>query len=204
MNKPSIERIHEVMKEKGMVVFTKPYDVTMGGIRTKDNKSNEFNDWLFMSMFTEGGGIISVVAEGTTDAGLYYRLNPLNIEGTAIIQHGVQHRGVYQYQNPATHPDQRGHRGKEAFRQIKDMKYWRDADRDEYLEFGGKEFVDNFATNGHDMGKLGVKGKVNKWSAGCWGSEEEIMELFYELAHLQIAHDNGDKFSYALLHEDMF
>jgi len=204
MKKPSIEEIHKVMTANNMVVFTKPFDVTLGGIRTKENDSNEFNDWLFMSMFTDGGGIISVIAEGTTDAGLYYRLNPLNVDGTAIIKHGVQHRGAYQYQNPSKNSDQRGHRGKEAFRQIKDMDYWRDADRDKYLEFDGKEFTDNFATNGHDMGRLGSKGEVNKWSAGCWGSEEEIMDLFYEMAMIQDAHGNGDKFSFAMLHEDMF
>lgn len=204
MNKPSIEEIHRVMTINDMVVFTKPYDITLGGIRTKDNSSNKFNDWLFISMFTDGGGIISIIAEGTTDAGLYYRLNPIHIDGTAIIQHGVQHRGAYQYQNPKLNKEQRGHRGKEAFRQIKDMKYWRDTDRDKYLEFDGEQFIDNFATNGHDMGKLGIAGSVNKWSAGCWGSEEDIMDLFYEMAKIQIAHGNGDKLSFAMLHEDMF
>lgn len=198
MNKPSIEKIHEVMLANGMVVFTKPYDVTLGGIRTEDNSSNKFNDWHFMSMFTDGGGIISVVAEGTTDAGLYYRENPLNVAGTAIIQHGVQHRGAYRYM------EKHGHRGQEAFRQVSNMKYWRDANRDKYLDFDGEEFTDNFATNGHDMGKLGVSGNVNKWSAGCWGSEEEVMELLYGLAKIQITHGNGDKFSYAMLHENMF
>lgn len=204
MNRPSIEKIHEVMSANGMTVFTKPYDVTLGGVRTKDNGSNKFNDWLFMSMFTDGGGILCIIAEGTTDAGLYYRENPLSVNGTAIIKHGVQHRGAYQYQNPALNSGQRGHRNTEAFRQVKDMDYWRDANRDKYLDFDGKEFTDNFATNGHDMGTLGVKGKVNKWSAGCWGSEQEIMDVFYELAGTQIEHGNGDKFSFAMLHEDMF
>jgi len=204
MKKPSIEMIHECMKDHGMVVFEKPFDATLGGIRTKDNKSNTFNDWGFMSLPTDGGGIISVVAEITTDAGLYYRENPLNVDGTAIIQHGVQHRSAYQYQNPRKNRSQRGHKGKEAFRQVNDMLYWRDADRDQYLEFDGEEYKDNFATNGHDMGTRGVEGEVNKWSAGCWGSEEEIMDLFYDLALLQMAHGNGDIFSYAMLHENMF
>jgi hypothetical protein len=202
MNRPTIERIHEVMKESGMVVFDKPFDVTLGAIRTKDNSSNKFNDWLFASFFTENGGIESVIVEGTTDAGLYFRKNLSNINGTAIIQHGKQYRGVYQYQNPKLNPKQRGHKGKEAFRQIKNMDYWRDADRDEYLEFEGETLTEIAYTNGHDMGTLG--NNVDKWSAGCWGSTERNMDLLYLMALKQIENDLGDKFSFALLHENMF
>jgi len=202
MNRPTIEEIHKVMKSAEMKVFTTPLSITLGGIRTKDNLSNKFNDWLFASFFTKDGGIESLILPGTTDAGLYYRMNPLNIDGTAIIKHGIQHRGAYQYQNPKVNEDQRGHRGKEAFRQIKNMDYWRDNDRDEYLEFEGEEFTDNFATNGHDMGTAG--NNVGKWSAGCWGSTEGNMEMLYLIAKKQMEAGLGDKFSYAMLHENMF
>jgi len=196
MNRPTIERIHEVMKASGMVVFDKPFDATLGSVRTKDNKSNKFNDWHFMSMFTDRGGIISAVVEGTTDAGLYYRENPMQIDGTAIIQHGVQHRGAYTYMEKG------GHMGQEAFRQTGNMAYWRDANRDEYLDFGGEVRHAIYNTNGHDMGTVGES--VNKWSAGCWGAENENMDLLYMMAKIQIAHGNGNKFSYALLHESAF
>jgi len=202
MNRPSIEKIHDVMRENGMKVFETPFSVTLGGIRTKDNASNKFNDWLFASYFTKKGGISAVIVEGTTDAGLYYRLNPSNIEGTAIIQHGKQYRGVYQYQNPELNPKQRGHKGKEAFRQIKEMDYWRDPDRNKYLDFKGKTFTEKAFTNGHDMGTLG--NNVDKWSAACWGATEENMDLLYMQALIQIEHGLGDIFSYAMLHENQF
>lgn len=202
MERPTIEKIHEVMKKSDMVVFDTPFSVTLGGIRTKDNKANTFNDWLFASLFTKDGGLMSVVVEGTTDAGLYYRENPINKDGTAIIQHGVQHRGVYMYQNPNLNRAQLGHRGQEAFRQIDKMKYWRDADRDKYLDFDGEEQEENFYTNGHDMGSLGKN--VNKWSAGCWGATEENMETLFAMAKLQINAGLRDRFSFAMLHENMF
>jgi hypothetical protein len=202
MEKPKIETIHQVMKKAGMKVFTTPFSATLGGIRTKDNSSNKFNDYLFMSYFDDKGVLHSIVEEGTTDAGLYYREHPMNIDGTAIIQHGVQHVGAYQYQNPKLNPDQPGHKGKEAFRQVADMKYWRDADRDVYLEFDGEEQIGNNSTNGHDMGTSGIS--VDKWSAGCWGSPEERMDKFYKMAQVQMAHGLGDMFSYAMLHENMF
>lgn len=202
MEKPKIETIHQVMKKAGMKVFTAPFSVTLGGIRTKDNKSNKFNDFLFASYFTADGTLNSVVLDGTTDAGLYYREHPMNISGTAIIQHGVQHIGAYQYQNPKEDSSQQGHKGKEAFRQIADMIYWRDVDRDAYLEFDGPVEIGNNSTNGHDMGTTG--NNVDTWSAGCWGGPEDRMDLLYAMAKIQKAHGLGDKFSYAMLFENMF
>jgi len=196
MTKPTIEQIKETMLSLGMKVFTEPFDMTLGGIRTKDNASGKFNDWLFMLYHDEDGGFKGIVEPGTTDAGLFYRLNPLNVDGTAIIQHSVQHKGCYTYMATG------GHKGQEAFRQTGLMKYWRDADRDTYLEFDGKEFTAIYNTNGHDMGKVG--NEVGQWSAGCWGSTNLIMDKFYNLAKIQIEEGHGKVFSFAMLHESDF
>lgn len=196
MIKPTFEEIKNVMLSLNMKVFTKPYDMNLGGIRTKDNKSEAFNDWLFMFYHDAKGVVHGVIEPGTTDAGLYYRLNPINIDGTAIIQHGVQHKGVYTYMEKG------GHKGQEAFRQTGLMTYWRDANRDEYLDFNGEEFRAIFNTNGHDMGTKGQS--VGKWSAGCWGSTQFVMDKFYNLAKLQKRSGLGDKFSFTLLHENNF
>lgn len=203
MNNPTIERIHEVMREQGMSVFEVPFSVTLGGIRTLDNKANTFNDFLFGSYFDETGKIQSVIVSGTTDAGKTYRIKPMNPKGTAIIQHGVQHRGVYQYQNPKVNNKQHGHHGQEAFVQIKDMKYWRDNNKNEILEWKDMpEEISTSATNGHDMGTLGKN--VDNWSAGCWGSTQLNMDKLYLMAKIQIQHKLGDKFSFAMLLESMF
>lgn len=201
MNKPSLTQIADVMRLNGMTVFKKPFDMTLGGLRTKDMSSGKFNDWLFMLYHDDKGVLRGVVEPGTTDAGLYYRLHPMHIDGTCIIQHGKQFRGVYEYQNPKI-DGKLGHRGKEAFRQIGVIDYWRDVDRDEYLEFDGLEETTNNFTNGHDMGTLG--NDVGKWSAGCWGSIETIMDKFYKLAQLQASKGFGSRFSYAMLYEEMF
>lgn len=196
MKKPTLQEIKEVMCFLGMRVFLNPYDMTLGGIRTKDNKSNKFNDWLFMLWHDEHSVLHGIVEKGTTDAGLYYRLNPMQPKGTAIIMHSVQHMGAYTYMEKG------GHRGQEAFRQTGLMKYWRDANRDSYLDFGGEVFTAIYNTNIHDMGKAG--NDVNNWSAGCCGSTEIIMDKFYALAKLQIKHGHGSKFSFAMLHENDF
>ena len=202
MKKPTITEILRVLTDSKFKVFTNPYDVNLGAIRTKDNAANTFNDWLFCFCFDEDEGIIFEVVPGTTDAGLYYRLNPMQIDGTAIIQHGVQHRGAYQLQDPKKDPTKRGHRGQKAFKQIGSMKYWRDADRDKYLDFDGAETTANYATNGHFMGTLGRE--VNNWSAGCWGATVENLNKIFKVAELQIKHGYGDKFTFTLLHENNF
>lgn len=196
MNKPTIERIHEVMKQQGMKVFTQPFSVTLGWIRTKDNAANTFNDWIFASYFDQNGKLISEVLPGTTDAGLYYRLNPMHVKGTAIIQHGKQYRGAFTYMEVG------GHNGQEAFRQTGPLDYWRDPNRDKYLDFVNPEFGKIYNTNGHDMGTRGVT--VDKWSAGCWGSTNANMDKLYAMARIQKSKGLGDKFSLATLHEDMF
>jgi len=184
------------MIEQGMKVFSRPFDCTLGWIRTNDNKSGKFNDWIFMSHPTPKGGINSIIIPGTTDAGLYYRLNPMHVDGTAIIQHGKQFRGAFTYMEKG------GHRGQEAFRQTGGLDYWRDINRDEYLDFENPQENMIFNTNGHDMGTVGDN--VGKWSAGCWGAVNENMDLLYAMAKVQKAHGYGSKFSLATLHENMF
>ena len=202
MKKPTIEKIHEVMKNNNMTVFTKPFDVTLGGIRTKDNVANTFNDWLFASYWNDKKDLISVIVAGTTDAGLTARLKPTNPKGVVIIQHGIQHRGVYRLENPKVVPSERGHKGKQAFRQIAPMKYWRDNDRDNILETGANEEFTLSFTNGHDMGTKGFQ--VNNWSEGCWGSTEKNMQLLYNMGWIQFNNGLGRIFSFAMLHENMF
>lgn len=201
MNKPTIEQIEDVLKQRGMKMFTSPYSVTLGGIRTNDNQSNKFNDWIFAHYYDRAGNSHYQIEKGTTDAGLYYRLNPISISGTAIIQHGVQHRSCYELQNPKI-DGKRGHKGQKAFKQVGNMIYWRDANRDSYLDFNGVEQVGIFATNGHYMSNGSLF--VNKWSAGCWGSTIEIMDKIYAIAEVQIENGLGNKFSFALLHEKHF
>lgn len=201
MKKPTLEQIVDVMRSKGMRIFTSPFDMNLGGIRTYDNKSEEFNDWLFMFYNDDKGKLCGIVEAGTTDAGLYYRKNPINVEGTAIIASEFQNLGVYEYQNPAV-DGKLGHKGQEAFRLVAKIMMRRDADRDEYLEEDGEAYLDNCATNGHDMGDLGKR--VDKWSAGCWGSVRKTMDKFFALAKLQIQHGHGTRFTFTMLHEKSF
>lgn len=202
MDKPSIEKIHRVMKTLNMVVFDQPYSVTLGGVRTKDATSNKFNDFVFASYFDEYGKLYSIIVPATVDPGLSSRQKPSNPKGVAIIQHGIQHRGVYEYQNPKIDKTLRGHKGQEAFRQIKPMKLWRDSNKDGTVDYGKNEELSLSYTNGHNMGVIG--NNVDGWSEGCWGSTVLNMSKIYAFANIQISKGLGKIFSFALLHENSF
>lgn len=210
MTKPTCAEIAAVLKKIGFVVFENNYSVNFGGIRTACNVSNEFNDWLYAFYYLHGK-IVGVVVPGTTDPGLYYRINPMKKKGTAIIVHNKQYRGVYQLQDPALELQKPkaerdtsivGHKGKKAFRQIGAMEYWRDDNRDKYLEFSGDIEKGIANTNVHYMGTLGKN--VDKWSAGCPGSTVSNMNKIYAIADKQIEMGLGDKFSFTLLTEEFF
>lgn len=200
MKTPTIELIHKAMMLQGMTVFTQPYSVTLGGVRSNDAVSNKFNDWLFASYFDKSGKLHSAIVSGTVDPGLSSRLKPSNPKGVAIIQHGIQHRGVYEYQNPAIDKTLRGHKGQEAFRQVKPMKLWRDKNKDSKIDYGLHEELSTSYTNGHNMGVIG--NDVNGWSEGCWGSTVNNMRKLYDFAIIQDKNGLGKTFSFALLHQD--
>lgn len=191
MKKPTLLEIKNAMLRIGMVVFTKDFDCTLGGIRDADPYSNTFNDFLFI-MYHEKGKLKGAVVGGTVDAGLTSRENPKNKDGVAIIAHSFQFRGAYQLQDPTKNPAHWGHKGRKAFRQVGDILYWRG-------KIGGEPMRGNFQTNGHMMGVLGRE--VNSWSEGCWGAVEESMKELFFIAELQVKAGLGDKFSFAMLHE---
>src|SRR5699024_884793 len=139
------------------------------------------------------------------DAGLYYRLNPANKDGTAIIQRGKQFKSAYQYQNPKLNSSQHGHKGQEAFVQVGDITGVRDNSRTGGLELGADKIITLTAAckiNGQNMGALG--NEVNRWSAACWGAPVQRMRKIFDVAKVQINARLGDRFSLAMLHDNMF
>lgn len=202
MVKPTLEQIKNTLLENQFTVFNQPFSCNLGGIRTMDNESGKFNDWLYCFYYDQNHNLVGEIVPGTTDAGIYYRLHPMNKKGTAIIVHNKQHRSCYQLQDPAMNKNHIGHNRQKAFRQIKAMDYWRDNDHDKVLEFGGPIYTEIGFTNGHYMGIVG--NDVGQWSAGCWGSTVENMKKLFSIAQTQIDKLRSDVFSFTLMHENLF
>ena len=190
--KIEIPHIIKVLKSKDYLVFeddSKNFNLNIVGIRTNDDTSNKFNDWMVI-FWKFGGFWNNMIFPITTDPGIYWREHPMNVKGTAILKEG-QHRGMWKVGT---------HKGYPALQQHKPCTVIRDSDMDKVLDFDGSEDVGLFGINHHKAGNESTQ--VDKWSAGCqvqptsalWHIE---MEIFKEAAASW-----GNSFTYTLIHEN--
>jgi len=161
MNLLAPQDIIKTLSKKGYAYFdndTKPYNLNIFGIRTEDTTVNKFNDWLGYTW--KYNGLWSLMMfQATTDPGLYWLQNPMNVKGTAILKPG-QYRGMWEVGL---------HQGKyEALKQVGKCTVIRDFDRDGELDFdSGKEETGLFGINMHHASYTAKSENVEKWSAGC-------------------------------------
>ena len=180
----------DYVESLGHVVFTEGiYNLNILGIRTKDSNANKFDDRICV-VFRDELGWMTRTWPCTTDPGTYWRENPINVAGTAILVPG-QYRGAYKI---GKHRSQYN-----ALVQTGGMvRVYRDNNRDEILDMGNA--TDGyFGINIHKAGEESTT--VNKWSAGCqvFANEddfEEFMSICYAARNKW-----GDGFSYTLIDE---
>jgi len=207
MNPVSINQIVNTFDDLGYRYFeNEPFDLNLVGIRSNDLSANRFND-LFCLFYVSDMQMEFFQTACTTDPGLYYRENPMNVEGTALMTPG-QHRGAYR----------RGkHRGKyEALVQAKPLPHYR-VDPD----FWERSIMDDSALNYneslllmtvhekmigmniHRASELSRSTRVGKWSAGCQViADPDIFRLIIRLCDKQIKAGRGETFTYTLITED--
>ena len=188
----TVPHIIKALKEKGYLVFeddSKGFNLNVVGIRTNDDASNKFNDW--MVIFWKFHGYWSnMTFPITTDPGTYWREHPMNIKGTAILSEG-QHRGMWKVGT---------HKGYPALQQAKACSVIRDSDGDAILDFDGAQDFGLFGINHHKAGK--DSSQVDKWSAGCQVQPNEAFFLV-EMEVFRAAAENwGNSFTYTLIHEN--
>ena len=85
-----VSKIRKILKDKDYLVFeddSKNFNLNIVGVRTNDNTSNAFNDWMVI-FWKFRGYWNNMIFPITTDPGVYWRENPMNVKGTAILQEG--------------------------------------------------------------------------------------------------------------------
>ena len=125
---PPSSRIMKAMEAKGYTVFRDPrgHDLNIVGIRTADLSPDTFNDWVAVFYIFEN--VWNHFAfPVTTDPGVYYRENPLNVRGTAIMKPG-QYRGAYKIGR---------HRNYKALEQKGPITVYRDSNQDAEIDTTG-------------------------------------------------------------------
>lgn len=197
---PSFSDLYKAMKKSNYEIFEndkKEYNLNIVGFRSGDQTPNTFNDRFYM-FWKYKGCWNNYSMDITTDPGLYYLENPINVNGTAILKAG-QYPKCWEFGL---------HQGKyEALCQVGFMTVIRDADRNSAFDFNGKEDTNrNFGINFHRATRhVGKESKqVDKWSAGC-----QVVPSYDEyMIAMRIVKESkkiwGPRFTYTLLDENNF
>lgn len=181
------------MKAKGYRIFDNPrgHDLNIVGIRTSDMLANSFNDWITLFYLFEG--VWNYFAfPATTDPGTYYRENPVNVNGTAIMKPG-QYRGAYKIGK---------HKQYKALQQKGPITVYRDNDKNEIINTTGvEEETGIHAINIHRANAYRASTEVGKWSAGCQVVQDPDHFNFILSLCEQSRKKFSNSFTYTLLEE---
>lgn len=186
-----LSRIKEILKEYGFVLYTRPYQLNIVGLRSKSVKSNAFDDEIHVFYTKPDGKWNYHIYPATTDPGTFWLNNPAYPQGTAILAQGQnvdayaigKHRDLY-----------------EALVQQKPVSVIRDYDRDAFLDFNnGTKQTGNFGINIHRAESSGSTKFIDKYSAGCQVFKDA--DDFYVFMQLCRHHAKlyGNSFSYTLI-----
>lgn len=192
-NKVTPDLLAHAYEKRGWKLFTNgDYNLNIIGIRANDNKANTFND-LICVLFKISGNWVLKKYDATTDPGLYYRENPLNVQGTAILKDGYYRSsfGIGLHHNQYR-----------CLVQTKPLTLWRDNNKDAILDFKGKTSEEIAGIHIHRATASGVSKYVDKWSAGC-----QVIASSADWAEFMNIIDTSTNyfkpvFSYALLTEN--
>lgn len=193
MNTFGIKAITDALKRLDYPFFKGDYNLNIIGVRSNDTDANTFNDVLVVA-YELDKKLVMHTFPITTDPGLYYRENPINVEGTAIVVPG-HYRGCWQIG---------AHQAKyNALVQRKPMKVYRDNDRDASIDMPEDTIAEGlFGINLHRAGVNNISLQVDRWSAGCQVlADPNDFGLVMALANKSAAM-YGPSFSYTLLTEE--
>jgi hypothetical protein len=188
------DRVKQALLLKGYTFFTGNLNLNMVGIRTKNRKVDNWDDFFCLLWEENGQKHIWVNEEFTTDPGIYYlQTKLLNEKGCAFVKPG-QYRSLWEIGQ---------HNGKyKAFVQTGRIDVYRDRDKNNYL---------NPETSTLDSGFFGINQHhgygaqvVGPNSAGCQVHRRpEELQYVLQMAERSIPL-YGKKFTYTLLEETDF
>ena len=175
-------------------IFNGELNLNIIGVRHKNTRANTFNDVLCVLFEKEGVWQLEQY-KCTTDPGIYYRTNPCNVDGTAIVV-PMQHRSLWTFGY---------HQGKyPALVQNKPVTVFRDGNKDETINTDvttGNVIKQKgyFGINCHHANAKRESTQVDKWSAGCQVlAKPNDFDNFMALCQ-QSSKKWGDTFTYTLL-----
>lgn len=180
----------------------KPYDCNFFGIRNAnpDQTADEFNDFLGVAYKDEFGNYCLKIAFGTTDPSRLALTNPSFPEaqknGTAILCEGY-YPSVYQYGTHGTGAWQHA-----ALRQKGTFRIYRDANRDNILDFDAPITEGIYGINRHAAHHNFDVQNIGRYGEGCQVTQNYKAHLEQmAIAKRQILMGIPNSFSYALFNQ---
>lgn len=157
------------------------------GIRSKEDKPDVFDDHFYLFKGEE-----MYQYTGTTNPGVYWLQNPMNIEGTAVMIADQQCIDAYIIGR---------HQGKyPCWKQAKAINFFRDNDKDNKSEVSGEgtQIHSVIGANIHRANEKLTSSKVDKWSAAC-----QVFNNPIQFKQLMLFSENSKQkfFTYTLLSE---
>ena len=162
------------------------YNLNIFGIREKERRAGKYDDTIGVCYYV-GGKPVFHCWPATTDPGLYYLENPINLEGCAILAPG-QYRSAYKLGL---------HKNKyPALVQARPVGVYRDSSRDSRLDPIGRVTSGFFGINIHQP--FGKSDEIGLSSAGCQvfsrkADLDELLKLCENAARIF-----GNVFTYTL------
>ena len=177
------------MRKKNYVIYEKPYQLNIVGVRNAQSQPNKFDDSIFVFFKDDKNDWVSYEYPATTDTGMFYLLNPMSNLGAAMLKEG-QYVNAYAQGIHRTYP---------ALVQVKPVTTYRDYDRDAIFDIFTKETTGEYGINIHKAGANSQD--VDNWSAGCQVFQKSAD--FNEFMKMTDKHRNlyGNSFTYTLIDE---
>jgi hypothetical protein len=192
----SLRKVQEEMKRLGHEIFTydqKDFNLNIVGIRSKNNQTNKFDDWMVVFWY-HLGTLNQRWFRITTDPGISGIKKPLNSKGVAALAEG-QYRGTYIIGKHKGQYDALVQRGGT-------VRVYRDNDRDNILELDPESIEQGwFGINIHRAKDESFSTAVNGWSHGCQVfADDDDFEEFMTICK-RAEKIWGNKFTYTLIRE---
>lgn len=186
----TFRNILRLMRKNDYVIYDKPYQLNIVGVRNAQTQPNKFDDSIFVFYKDDKNDWVTNEYPATTDTGTYWLLNPMSNMGTAMLKEG-QYINAY---------EQGYHLGKYlALIQVKPVTVYRDYDRDATFDIFTKESTGTYGINIHKAGADSEN--VDKWSAGCQVFKRS--DDFSDFMKMTDKHRDlyGNSFTYTLIDE---
>jgi hypothetical protein len=186
------EQLIALLRAAGLPIFgSEPYDLTLVGLRRRPGTTDAWDDLIACLYHDEAGVQRLEVWPATTDPGRPWLRQPARPQGCAVLVPG-HHRGCWER---GLHRDQYP-----ALVQRAPMKFWRDGDLDDVVDYGGAIEEAIIGCNCHRASATTLVNSVGLYSAGCQVLRNSAhLRRLLELVDEQARRGLGSTVSYSLL-----